>query len=240
MPPSTIGGINRLPEEEKRQIYSRVIPRELLDHFNMPALNSIRLQSLLKFDFEPGSTDVEMSLFHELRFPDPILYGHLTDTMNGQIHVLLYILNDPELPALRRRPDAGWPQNQLRHAHAESRGRESSSRGWAGPGSGTKRVADAVGGDLLHSRNLSKVWGMICTSSNPSTITTPSSSSAMGWPTRWDAAAWKAIMPRFSEGGELLPLLDGSSLPQSPKPSTASACAPGPSTMAFWGNRSQM
>jgi len=95
MQPSTIGGINRLPEEEKRKIYTRVVPRELLDRFNMPALDSIRLQSMLKFDFEPGSTDVEMSLFHELRFPDPILYGHLTDTMNGQIHVLLYILNDP-------------------------------------------------------------------------------------------------------------------------------------------------
>jgi acetoin utilization protein AcuC len=37
-----------------------------------------------------------MSLFHEHHFPDPILYAHLTDTMNGQIHVLLYILNDPD------------------------------------------------------------------------------------------------------------------------------------------------
>ena len=90
MLPSTIGGINRLPEEEKRSIYSRVIPQKLLDRFNLPAIDSTRLQSLLKFDFESGSTDVEMSLFHELRFPDPILYGHLTDTMNGQIHILLY------------------------------------------------------------------------------------------------------------------------------------------------------
>lgn len=96
MQPSTIGGINRLPEEEKRKIYSRVIPQQLLDRFHLPEVNSIRLQSLLKFDFEPGSTDVEMSLYHELRFPDPILYGHLTDTMNGQIHILLYILNDPD------------------------------------------------------------------------------------------------------------------------------------------------
>ena len=98
MGPSTIGGINHLPEEEKRKIYSRVIPRKLLDRFNLPEINSVRLQSFLKFDFEPGSSDVEMSLFHELRFPDPILYGHLTDTMNGQIHVLLYILNDPDAP----------------------------------------------------------------------------------------------------------------------------------------------
>lgn len=107
MKPSTIGSINRLPEEEKRKIYSRVIPRQLLERFNLPEINSIRLQSLLKFDFEPGSTDVEMSLFHEPRFPDPILYGHLTDTMNGQIHVLLYILNDPDSPRFNvdRMPD---------------------------------------------------------------------------------------------------------------------------------------
>ncbi len=105
--PSTIGGINRLPEEEKRKIYSRVIPSKLLDYFNLPAPDSIRLQSLIKFKFEPGSSDVEMSLFHEPRFPDPILYGHLTDTMNGQIHVLLYILNDPNSPRFNvdRMPD---------------------------------------------------------------------------------------------------------------------------------------
>ncbi len=102
-----ISTINRLPEAEKREIYSRVIPRELLDRFHLPELGSIRLQSLLQFRFEPGSSDVEMSLFHELRFPDPILYGHLTDTMNGQIHVLLYILNDPDSPRfdVDRMPD---------------------------------------------------------------------------------------------------------------------------------------
>ena len=104
---STIGSINRLPEDEKRKIYSRVIPQQLLDRFNLPQTDSVRLQSFLKFDFEPGSTDVEMSLYHELRFPDPILYGHLTDTMNGQIHILLYILNDPDSPRFEvdRMPD---------------------------------------------------------------------------------------------------------------------------------------
>lgn len=98
MSPSTIGGINLLPESQKREIYSRVIPQELLDRFNLPASNSQRLQSLLEFQFKPGATDVEMRLYHEQHFPDPILYGHLTDTMNGQVHVLLYILNDPDSP----------------------------------------------------------------------------------------------------------------------------------------------
>jgi acetoin utilization protein AcuC len=52
----------------------------------------------LKFRFASGASDVEMMLFHEVGFPDPLLYAHLTDTMNGQIHVLLYILNDPASP----------------------------------------------------------------------------------------------------------------------------------------------
>lgn len=106
-PPSTIGGINLLPEPEKRAIYSRVIPQALLDRFQLPAPDSQRMQSLLQFRFEPGTTDVEMRLYHEPRFPDPILYGHLTDTMNGQVHVLLYILNDPDSPRfdVDRMPD---------------------------------------------------------------------------------------------------------------------------------------
>ncbi|MFO7585091.1 MAG: hypothetical protein R6W69_10210 [Anaerolineales bacterium] len=107
MPPSTIGGINLLPEDQKRATYSRVVPRELIERFNLPGPDTIRFQSLFQFKFKPGSSDVELSLFHEQHFPDPILYGHLTDTMNGQIHILLYILNDPDAPRFNvdRLPD---------------------------------------------------------------------------------------------------------------------------------------
>ncbi len=98
MIPSTIGGINNLPEKEKRKVYARVLPPELLARFHLPEADSQRIQNFLQFKFAPGSSDVEMSLFHEERFPDPILYGHLTDTLNGQIHILLYILNDPDSP----------------------------------------------------------------------------------------------------------------------------------------------
>jgi hypothetical protein len=98
MPSSRIATINNLPDSEKRKVYSRLIPQELLEHFRLPERESQRLQSLIKFRFAPGSSDVEMSLYHELRFPDPVLYGHLTDTFTGQIHVLLYVLNDPDSP----------------------------------------------------------------------------------------------------------------------------------------------
>lgn len=94
MTPFTIGGINRLPENEKREIYARYIPSELIQKFNLP--DRLHSSDLMKFRYAPGSSDVEMMLYHKADFPDPILYGHLTDTMNGQIHVLLYILNDPD------------------------------------------------------------------------------------------------------------------------------------------------
>ena len=105
MTPSTIGGINKLSEEEKRAIYARYIPKELIEKFKLPALTERK--DLLQFRFAEGSSDVEMRLYHQADFQDPVLYAHLTDTMNGQIHVLLYILNDPEAPRfdVDRMPD---------------------------------------------------------------------------------------------------------------------------------------
>lgn len=93
---STIGGINKLPEHEKRAIYARYIPKELIQKFSLPNLTAH--EDLLQFRFAAGSSDVEMRLYHQVGFQDPVLYAHLADTLNGQIHVLLYILNDPESP----------------------------------------------------------------------------------------------------------------------------------------------
>ncbi len=94
--PSTIGGINKLPDAEKREIYARYIPPILLQKFGLR--NLTHNETLLQFRFAQGASDVEMKLFHEPNFPDPILYAHLADNINGQIHVLLYILNDPASP----------------------------------------------------------------------------------------------------------------------------------------------
>jgi hypothetical protein len=105
MQPSTIGGINKLSEPEKRAIYARYIPKELIEKFNLPDLTGNR--QLLQFRFAEGSSDVEMRVYHQAGFQDPVLYAHLADTLNGQIHVLLYILNDPEAPRFEvdRMPD---------------------------------------------------------------------------------------------------------------------------------------
>jgi hypothetical protein len=50
---------------------------------------------LLRLRCDPGATDVVIELKHAYDSEDPLLYAHLTDTVNGQIHVLLYIVNDP-------------------------------------------------------------------------------------------------------------------------------------------------
>jgi len=99
MAPSTIMGINQLNPAEKREVYTRLIPPSLIARFQIDAtLLDKDGVDLLSLRGNPGSPSVEMALRHRADFPDPILYGHLTDTLNGQIHILLYILNDPESP----------------------------------------------------------------------------------------------------------------------------------------------
>lgn len=55
-------------------------------------------RELLTVRARPGASDVRVDLRHEFGARDPLLYAHLTDTVNGQVHVLLYIVNDPSSP----------------------------------------------------------------------------------------------------------------------------------------------
>jgi hypothetical protein len=95
--PHKISTVNTLPPEEKRAIYARLIPTELLDRFQLqPDLITPQGDDLLHLGGREDGTDTEMALYHQVGFPDPILYGHITDTITGHVHVLLYVLNDPE------------------------------------------------------------------------------------------------------------------------------------------------
>ena len=117
-PPSTIGGINHLPVAEKRRLYSRIIPPEIFDHFQLnPFLTDLEGRDLLLLDCPQGSSSAELSLYHKYGFEDPILYGHITDTLNGQLHILLYTKFgtrfrniDAEIDALK----AGLSPGQIR------------------------------------------------------------------------------------------------------------------------------
>lgn len=93
---SSIREINNLSDYEKREIYTRLIPHEIIDRFQLsPYFVDSSGNDLLNLHCLPGSSAVEIALRHEYNFRDPLLYGHMIDTVNGQVHVLLYILNDP-------------------------------------------------------------------------------------------------------------------------------------------------
>ena len=94
-----VQSINRLPQDEKRQIYARLIAPELRSRFGInPDLYDEKGRDLLRLQCTSGSPVAEMELFHHFEFPDPVLYGQMTDTINGRIHILFYILNDPQSP----------------------------------------------------------------------------------------------------------------------------------------------
>lgn len=97
MQPTSITSINRLAEEEKREIYTRLIPSELIKHFKLDAnLHDEDGNDLLKLRAPAGNNTVEMSLYHEDGYPDPVLYSHLADNLNNHVHLLLYVMNDPD------------------------------------------------------------------------------------------------------------------------------------------------
>jgi hypothetical protein len=99
MTPRSIAAINKLPETEKTAIYQRFVPRVLLERFRIgPDLRDEKGRGLLRLRCAPGTTDLVLELRHIFDAPDPLLYAHLTDTVNGQIHVLLYVVNDPHSP----------------------------------------------------------------------------------------------------------------------------------------------
>lgn len=124
MSPSSIAGINRLPADEKRDIYFRFVPKALLSLFDIaPDLTDRAGRSLVRLEAQAGSSDVILELRHAHDAEDPTLYAHLTDTVNGQVHVLLYITNDPRSPRfdVDRMPDGTPTQfgTRMRNVPAE-------------------------------------------------------------------------------------------------------------------------
>jgi hypothetical protein len=123
MIPLSIAGVNRLPATEKRALYAGLIPRELLDRFGIGAeLKDAAGTDLAEFRCEAGATDVVVVLRHLAAASDPLLYAHVTDTVSGQIHVLLFIVNDPDSPRfdVDRMPDGQPTQFGLLRRNLEA------------------------------------------------------------------------------------------------------------------------
>jgi hypothetical protein len=97
MSPHSIAGINQLPAPEKEAIYHRFIPPILLERFGITQdLKDAQGRDLCRCRFAAGATDAVLALRHSVDALDPLLYAHLSDTINNQVHVLLYVVNDPD------------------------------------------------------------------------------------------------------------------------------------------------
>lgn len=105
----SIASLNSLADPE-RFVYLRfLLPPALLDRFaiDRQTLSDVEGRSLVKWVGDPGNSSVEISLFHQFAAADPLLYFHLADTVSQQVHILLAVVNDPDSPRfdVDRMPD---------------------------------------------------------------------------------------------------------------------------------------
>lgn len=97
--PSTIAGLNELPADQKRVIYKKIIPPQLLDMYDITQdLRDQNGRDLFQLNCDPGTADAELALYPWADASDPIIFGHITDTIHGQFHILLYGMNDVHSP----------------------------------------------------------------------------------------------------------------------------------------------
>jgi hypothetical protein len=214
--PSTIAGLNQLPQAEKRETYAKIIPPELLELFHINEdLCDDQGRDLFVMDCPPNSSDVELALFHQANAEDPVLFGHITDTIHGQLHILLYGMNDIFSPRfdVDRMPDGtktGFGTNQ-RNLEAETQALEAGlapGQIYKGPHLFKESLrqfetfADCMGQELFFVEPLFYHVAIIFEKYH------------------FHYQTGRRFMARinegFSKGGDLLPLLDGSTPFRSP------------------------
>jgi len=106
--PTSIASLNRFAAPERRAILTNLIPPQVFEQFNLDrSLVDPAGHDLLEVTCSPESSSIEVAIFHQHGFQDPIIFGHLADNVNGKIHVLLYIMSDPTSPRfdVDRMPD---------------------------------------------------------------------------------------------------------------------------------------
>lgn len=215
--PTTISQINQLPFHEKREIYLRIIPTELMDHFHLPPyLVDQQGRDLLTINCEEGSTDVEIQVRHIFDFPDPVLYAHITDTIANHLHILLYIVNDPDSPRfdIDRLPDGTSTQ-----LGAESRNLEAelaAMQAGLAPGQirrGLRMLKPAAKSFEIFINSL----GDSIYFSEPLYYHNAILFEQLGFSYMKGRKLVEQIQAGLSPGGDLLPLLDGSNMFRQPQ-----------------------
>lgn len=108
LPIFSIRGINDLSRPCVEAIYRTLIPDELLTNYNIDprSLYDAKGNRLVELTCQPGTSSVEVRVYHQANARDPLLYLQLADNSNNQLSVLLFIVNDPSAP--RFDVDGDW------------------------------------------------------------------------------------------------------------------------------------
>lgn len=215
--PSTIAGLNELPADQKRETYAQIIPPGLLTQFQINKdLKDPDGQDLFVMECSPGSSSAELALYHQANAEDPLLFGHITDTIHGQLHILLYGMNDVLSPRydVDRLPDGTKTSFGTNHRNLEAEQQAivaglAPGQIYRGPHLFKESLrqfemfADCMGQDLFFVEPLFYHVAIIFEKYN------------------FHYQTGKKFMARindgFSENGDLLPLLDNTTPFRSPK-----------------------
>ena len=99
-PLNSLSMLNDLPQLERERCYRLLIADELLQRFQIDPMTLCGPSGdrLVEFDAPQGIGTVEVRVWHQLGARDPVLYFQLADTVNNQLQVLLFVINDPDAP----------------------------------------------------------------------------------------------------------------------------------------------
>jgi hypothetical protein len=209
--PHSIAALNQLPRDEKERFYAGLLPPTLLQRFQIDAqtLTGPGGHKLLTITGSEGASSVELDLRHAPGAPDPLFYGHFADTMNGQLLVLLVMINDPEGPRfdVDRMPDGTKTQfgTFQRNLGAE----EAALRAGLAPGQvrrGLRLMREALAAFESFVAQLGHSLFFVEPLSYHNAVALEQYGFAYQQGKRW----MESINTRFSPGGDLRAKLDGS------------------------------
>jgi len=209
-PPHTIRAVNQLSEARRRAVYARLVPASLFERFGIDAsFHDAQGNDLLDLRCDASLSVTEMSVYHQVGFRDPLLYGQITDTLNGQIHILLYILNDPESPRfdVDRMPDGSRTLfgTQVRNIEAEL----AAMRYGLTPGQ-LRRGLGLLGEAIVSFEQFVASLGQELYFAEPLYYHNAILFERHGFAYAQGRRLMERIQAGFAPGGDLLPLLDGS------------------------------
>lgn len=211
MTPRSIASVNQLPQPVKVALYTSFIPTPLMEQFRIPQdFLDAQGRSLLDLRCAEGAPDVVFALRRAVADPDPLLYVHLTDTVMGQIHILLYVVNDPDSPRfdVDRMPD-GTPTQfgmQYRNLPAE----EAACLAGLGPGQ-VHRGLRSLKSSIVAFEEFVQSLGQTMYYVEPLFYHVAIVFERYGFNYQQGRSRMEEIDHGFLPGGELVPLLDGSS-----------------------------